>query len=82
MTHQARYRTRVQVQGELSPAWSVLFADLSVEPRADGTTVIDGVLSDEAALHGLLATVRDLGLAVVAVEAVAVPWATPVTEEP
>jgi hypothetical protein len=73
MTHPTGYRTRIHVQGELSPAWSVLFADLTVATEPDGTTVISGVLADEAGLHGLLATVRDLGLPVISVEAAATP---------
>jgi hypothetical protein len=73
MTHPTTYRTRIHVQGELSPAWSVLFADLTVGTGPDGTTVISGVLADEAGLHGLLATVRDLGLPVISVDAAATP---------
>jgi hypothetical protein len=71
MTHPTGYRTRIHVQGELSPAWSVLFADLTVATGPDGTTVISGDVADEAGLHGLLATVRDLGLPVISVEAAA-----------
>jgi hypothetical protein len=80
MIHQTRYRTHVHVRGELSPAWSVLFADLTVSTAPDGTTSISGVLPDEAALHGLLATVRDLGLSVISVESAALPGTTPATE--
>ena len=80
MTHPTRFRTRVHVQGELSPAWSVLFGDLAVAPGAGGTTVISGVLPDEAALHGLLATVRDLGLSVISVETAATVDGAPASE--
>jgi hypothetical protein len=73
MTHPTRFRTRIHVQGALSPAWSVMFADLTVATEPDGSTVISGVVGDEAGLHGLLATVRDLGLPVISVEATATP---------
>jgi hypothetical protein len=69
MTTETRYRIRLQVHGELSPAWSAVFGGLAVAPGAEGTTVMSGDLPDEAALHGLIAQVRDLGIQVVAVEA-------------
>ncbi len=56
----------IRVQGELTPRWSCWFADLCV--RADGgETVIVGPVDDQAALHGLLARIRDLGLPLLAV---------------
>ncbi len=61
-----RYRVRVRIRGELSPAWwSGVFAGLAVEPEPDGTTVVSGELADQAALHGLLAAIRDRGLTLV-----------------
>ena len=51
----------IRVQGELAPRWSCWFAGLAVE-TADGETVIVGPVDDQAALHGLLARIRDLGL--------------------
>ena len=51
----------IRVLGELGPRWSCWFADLAVE-TADGETVIVGPVDDQAALHGLLARIRDLGL--------------------
>jgi hypothetical protein len=73
MAHSVRYQIRVHVQGELDPTWSAMFADLAVVPEPDGTTVVSGELADEAALHGFLATVRDLGLSVLSAETVAIP---------
>ncbi len=68
------YRVRVRVQGKLDPAWwSGLFADLVVAAQPDGTTLLRGLLPDQAAVHGLLATIRDTGLSLVAVETVAHP---------
>ena len=51
----------IRVQGELAPRWSCWFAGLAVE-TSDGETVIVGLVVDRAALHGLLARIRDLGL--------------------
>ncbi len=68
----ARYEIRVRVQGELGPAWSAMFAGLRVEPQVDGTTLLAGGVPDQAALHGLLGAIRDLGLSIVAAETVAV----------
>lgn len=68
-----RYLVRVRVQGELGQTWSAMVADLAVEPGSDGTTLISGELADQAALHGLLAEIRDLGLSLVSIETVATP---------
>lgn len=73
MTRAVSYQVRVRVQDELAPAWSTVFGDLAVAAEPDGTTLVSGELGDEAALHGLLATVRDLGLSVISVETVASP---------
>ena len=56
----------IRMQGELTPRWSCWFADLAVETH-DGETVIVGPVDDQAALHGLLARIRDLGLPLLAV---------------
>jgi hypothetical protein len=44
---------------------------LAVEPG--GTTLVSGELPDQAAVHGLMASIRDLGLSLISVETVAVP---------
>ena len=59
----------IRVRGELGPAWSCWFAGLSVE-TVDGETVIVGPVDDQAALHGLLARIRDLGLPLLALRVV------------
>ncbi len=66
------YHVHIRIQGELAPAWwSGVFADLAVEPEPDGTTLVSGELPDQAALHGLLTTIRDRGLTLVSVETIA-----------
>ncbi len=69
----ARYMVRIRVQGELAPTWSTVLADLAVAPEPGGTTLLSGRLADQAAVHGLLAVVRDLGLSLISVEAHAIP---------
>ena len=59
----------IRVRGELTPRWSGWFAGLSVETDG-GNTVILGPIDDQAALHGLLAKIRDLGLPLLAVQVV------------
>ena len=73
MSRSVRYQIRVRVQGELAPAWSTLLADLAVAAESDGTTLVSGELADQAALHGFLAAIRDLGLSLISVETFAIP---------
>jgi hypothetical protein len=61
----ARYELRVQ--GVLDPGWSAWFEGLQVSSDERGQTTIAGPVADQAALHGLLAKVRDLGLELLAV---------------
>lgn len=57
----------LRVRGHLRPEWSEWFAGLTIEHTADGDTLLTGAVRDQAALHGLLSRVRDLGLTLVAV---------------
>lgn len=57
----------IRVRGLLDVRWSAWFDGLRLERQADGTTLIHGSLVDQAALHGLLARVRDLGLSLISV---------------
>jgi hypothetical protein len=62
----AHYETRVA--GVLEARWSAWFDGLEVTgDDQHGETVIAGPVADQAALHGLLAKVRDLGLTLIAV---------------
>jgi hypothetical protein len=56
----ARYEFRVQ--GVLDARWSAWFDGLEVTSVQAGQTTIAGPVVDQAALHGLLAKIRDLGL--------------------
>lgn len=73
MAHLVRHQVRVRVQGKLPATWSSVFSDLAVTAEPDGTTLVSGELADQAAVHGLLAAIRDLGLSLISVETVAIP---------
>jgi hypothetical protein len=77
MRRATRYQVRVRVEGELAPGWSAVLADLSVIPGIDGTTLVSGELPDQAAVHGLLGSIRDLGLSLISVETIAIPPSSP-----
>jgi hypothetical protein len=52
----------IRVRGHISDSWSSWFEGLSLHHEESGETVLSGTLADEAALHGVLAKIRDLGL--------------------
>ena len=60
----------IRLQGHLDPRWAAWFDGLGLTHERDGTTVLRGPVVDQAALHGLLRKVRDLGLPLVSVTAV------------
>ena len=57
----------IRLQGRLDARWSVWFDGLTLTAGADGTTTIRGPVVDQAALHGLLQRLRDLGLPLLSV---------------
>jgi hypothetical protein len=59
------------IEGVLDSRWSSWFDGLQITSQPDsGATVIAGAVADQAALHGLLAKVRDLGLPLISVRRV------------
>ena len=60
-------RYEIRLRGHLQPRWASWFDDMTVTTQDDGTTVLCGAVVDQAALHGLLHKVRDIGLPLVSV---------------
>ena len=52
----------IRVRGHLGTRWAAWFDGMTLTAEDDGTTVIDGPVVDQAALHGLLQKLRDLGI--------------------
>ena len=57
----------ITVQGHLDHHWSAWFEGLTITNRANGEALLAGSVQDQAALHGLLVKIRDLGLPLIAV---------------
>jgi hypothetical protein len=55
-------RYEIRLGGHLAPRWAARFDGMTLTTDDDGTTVLEGPVTDQAALHGLLRTLRDLGL--------------------
>jgi hypothetical protein len=60
-------RYEIRLKGHLDTRWAAWFDGLAFTHRSDGTTLIHGPVVDQAALHGLLQKVRDVGLPLVSV---------------
>ena len=61
---------RFRVKGHLNDRWSDWFGGLAVQRQDDGTTVLVGAVVDQAALHGVIIRIRDLGLPLLSVRQV------------
>jgi len=53
---------QIRVKGNLDRKWSDWFDGLTITPQANRETMLAGPVANQAALHGLLAKIRDLGL--------------------
>ncbi len=58
---------QIRIKGQLDPQWAEWFGGLSITLEEDGNTLLTGEVVDQAALHGLLKIVRDLGMPLVSV---------------
>ena len=65
--HQNPGRYEIRVKGRLDTRWAAWFDGLTLTHDSDGTTIIHGPVADQAALHGLLQKIRDLGLPLISV---------------
>jgi len=63
---------QIRVKGLLSSEWSDFFDGLTVSAQPDDETLLCGLVADQAALHGVLAKVRDMGLPLLSVKRVEV----------
>ncbi len=55
-------RYEIRIKGHLATRWAASFDGFRLRNEDDGTTVIHGPVLDQAALHGVLRKVRDVGL--------------------
>jgi hypothetical protein len=60
----------IRIKGHLGPEWSAWFDGLTITNEPNGEAALAGPVVDQAALHGLLAKVRDLGLPLLSVHRV------------
>ena len=52
---------QIRIRGHLSPQWANWFEGLTITMEENGDTLLTGAVVDQAALHGLLKKVRDMG---------------------
>ncbi len=57
----------IRVEGQLPGGWSNWFEGLDLQCGQNGDTILSGPLPDQAALHGVLAKIRDLNLKLISV---------------
>jgi hypothetical protein len=60
----------IRIKGHLEKRWAAWFEDLTITLEDNGETLITGPVIDQAALHGLLKKVRDLGMPLISVNQV------------
>lgn len=75
-------RYEIRLQGHLDTRWGAWFDGLRLEHESDGSTILHGPVADQAALHGLIQKVRDLGLPLVSVTRVGADPPDPPTIDP
>ncbi len=59
---------RIRVRGHLDDRWSDWLEGMAVQRQEDGTTLLVGAIVDQAALHGVIIRIRDLGLPLLSVK--------------
>jgi hypothetical protein len=57
----------IRVRGHLGSRWGSRFGDMTITHEPDGATLMTGSIVDEAALHGALRNIRDLGLTLLSI---------------
>jgi hypothetical protein len=60
-------RYEIRIKGYLDTRWADWFEGLTITRESNGVTLLTGPVADQAALHGLLRKIRDLGMVLIAV---------------
>ena len=68
--HHEPGRYEIRLKGHLDDRWADWFGGMTITLEDNGDTLLTGAVIDQAALHGLLRKVRDLGLPLIAVNQV------------
>ncbi len=58
---------QIRIQGHLGRHWANQFEGLNITLEDNGSTLLTGTVVDQAALHGILRKIRDLGVALLSV---------------
>ena len=58
---------QIRVKGHLGQQWADWFEGVTISPEDNGETLLTGPVVDQAALHGLLKKVRDVGMPLLSV---------------
>lgn len=66
--HDEPGRCELRLKGHLDKRWTDWFEGLTFTHESDGTTLLAGLLTDQAVLHGVLNRIRDLGLPIISVQ--------------
>jgi hypothetical protein len=62
---------RFRLKGHLSPQWTTYFDGFALTNSENGEELLTGVITDQAALHGVVAKIRDLGLPLLSINTIA-----------
>jgi hypothetical protein len=65
--HNQHPRYEIRLNGQLDERWAKWFDSMTITLEENGNTLLSGPLADQAALHGILKKVRDLGLTLLSV---------------
>jgi hypothetical protein len=80
MSDSAPLAYEFRVERHLGPALTAHFPGFTVAHEKEGTTLLRGSVPDQAALHGVLARIRDLGLTLLELRQVATPGSSQVAD--
>jgi len=66
-------RYELRIGGHLDQRWTAWFDGMTLTHEHDGTTTLRGDVHDQAALHGLIAKIRDIGVTLISITAINAP---------